>query len=136
MSGLGRRVPSDWRHYEKFALTPDTLPAGPVPVVIGVNWYSNFDRPEQDSRQSWVHWIGRGDLGRIRGGHCVAVHPHGMSDLTSWWDFYNQGAEGACVGFGSSRLMTLMNRKRYWARWLWDWAKATDEYGSETNPGD
>ena len=32
-------------------------------------------------------------------------------------------------------MMTLLNRKRYDARWLWDWAKSTDEW-DETNPGD
>ena len=31
--------------------------------------------------------------------------------------------------------MSLLNRKRYDARWLWDWAKSTDEW-PETNPGD
>ena len=32
-------------------------------------------------------------------------------------------------------MMSLLNRKRYDARWLWDWAKSTDEW-PETNPGD
>ena len=32
-------------------------------------------------------------------------------------------------------MMSLLNRKRYDARWLWDWAKSTDEW-AETNPGD
>ena len=32
-------------------------------------------------------------------------------------------------------MMSLLNRKRYDARWLWDWAKETDEW-PETNPGD
>jgi hypothetical protein len=32
-------------------------------------------------------------------------------------------------------MMSLLNRKRYDARWLWDWAKATDEW-TQTNPGD
>ncbi|HEX5901438.1 MAG TPA: hypothetical protein VFY32_18695, partial [Solirubrobacteraceae bacterium] len=49
--------------------------------------------------------------------------------------FYDQGKEGACVGFGCSRMMSLLNRKRYDARWLWDWAKATDEW-DDTKPGD
>ena len=25
-----------------------------------------------------------------------------------WWDFYDQGTEGACVGFGCSRMMSLL----------------------------
>jgi hypothetical protein len=133
--GLGRQVPTDWRHYEKFALTAETTPDTPTPVVIGVNWYSNFDHPVRDSRGRW--WIGKGDLGRIRGGHCVCIEPgdqldangkvvRSLQDTAGWYKFYDQGAEGACVGFGGSRLVTLLNRKRYDARWLWDWSKAND----------
>lgn len=132
---LGRRVPTDWTHYEKYPLTVPRLAeiTTPRPIVIGINWYSNFDNPVKDS--AGHSWIGKDSLGSIRGGHCVCLKPKGVSDRTGWWDFYDQGSEGACVGFGSSRMMTLMNRKRYFARWLWDSAKATDEW-SDTNPGD
>jgi hypothetical protein len=134
MSGLGRRVPKTWEHVEKYPLTIETAPAKPVPVVIGINWYSAFDRPAKDSSGAW--WIGRtANLGTIRGGHCVCLKPRSTSDLTTWWDFYDQGAEGACVGFGSSRMMSILNRERYLARWLWDKAKTADEWG-DTNPGD
>lgn len=133
---LGRKTPTDFSHVEKYPLTAPMLSAlpAPVPVVIGINWYSNFDDPQTDS--SGHHWIGRSSrLGYIRGGHCVCLKPRGVTDNTSWWDFYNQGNEGACVGFGWSRCMTLLNRERYFARWLWDMAKSTDEW-SDTNPGD
>jgi hypothetical protein len=135
---LGRRTPTDWRHVERFPLTAPTTPPKPVPVTIGVNWYENFDRPEQDKRGHW--WIGRGDLGGVRGGHCVCLEPGDLADgtlqdIAAWWAFYDQGAEGACVGFGSSRMMSLLNRKRYDARWLWDRAKEIDEW-PDTNPGD
>jgi hypothetical protein len=129
---LGRFIPDDWKHYERWALTSDTVPEAPTPVVIGVNWYSNFDRPVQKGRE-W--WIGEGDLGHIRGGHCVCVQSFNLKDHQAWWDFYDQGREGACVGFGSSRMMTLLDRGRYNARWLWDRAKERDEW-SDTNPGD
>src|SRR6185436_1026541 len=56
-------------------------------------------------------------------------------DINSWYSFYDQGQEGACVGFGSSRMMSLLNRRRYDARWLWNQAKRIDEW-PETNPGD
>lgn len=46
-----------------------------VPVAIGVNWYQNFDKPEYVNGE---YWIGRGDLGLIRGGHCVCIY--GASD--------------------------------------------------------
>ena len=50
-------------------------------------------------------------------------------------DFYDQGAEGACVGFGSSQMMSILNHRRYDARWLWNAAKMIDEW-PDTNPGD
>jgi len=49
--------------------------------------------------------------------------------------FYDQGAEGACVGFGSSQMMSILNHHRYDARWLWNHAKMIDEW-PDTNPGD
>jgi hypothetical protein len=140
MNPLGRRTPTDFDHVSAWPLTVTTVPAPPVPVTIGVNWYENFDRPAQDSRGRW--WIGRGELGQIRGGHCVCLEPGDPSvpgaseqDINSWWSFYDQGSEGACVGFGSSRMMSLLNRKRYDARWLWNRAKEVDEW-PDTNPGD
>lgn len=134
MSLLGRRAPISWEHVEKYPLSALRTAEIPVarPVTIGINWYSNFDSPVKKGTR-W--WVGLGDLGQIRGGHCVCLKTSKYSDLTSWWDFYNQGRQGACVGFGSSRMMSLMNRKRYDARWLWDEAKIVDGY-PDTNPGD
>ena len=83
-----------------------------MPVVLGVNWYVEFDQPQRDDRQRW--WIARdGNLTRIRGEHCVCLLPYGARDPISWWNFYDQGHEGACVGFGCSRMMSLFNRRRY-----------------------
>jgi hypothetical protein len=143
--GLGRRVPRDWDHVDKYPLTLASTPDTPVPVAIGVNWYSDFDRPVLKGNRYWIG-LNPGNLGSIRGGHCVCLEPgdqlnsdgtikRRIQDTTTWYDFYNQGAEGACVGFGASRMMSLLNRKRYDARWLWDMAKRTDEW-PETNPGD
>lgn len=133
---LGRRVPASWEHVERFPLSAHPSPPEGVPVVLGISWYTNFDRPERDGNH-W--WIGRGSLGTVRGGHCVCVPAYttlaGHSDLRAWWEFYDQGAEGACVGFGSSRCMSLLNRRRYNARWLWDHAKEVDEW-PDTRPGD
>jgi hypothetical protein len=47
----------------------------------------------------------------------------------------DQGREGACVGFGSSRMMTLLNRKRYDGFWLYHQAQLIDEY-SDTPPAE
>jgi len=109
------------------------VPTTPVPVVLGVNWYSNFDRPVMGNDGRW--WIGRGNLGRLRGGHAVCLKPQSLRDSAAWWRFYDQGREGACVGFAASRAMTLLNRKRLDARWLWNRSKECDEW-QETNPGD
>jgi hypothetical protein len=143
---LGRLIPDDWKHYEKWGLTAETLPVKPVPVVIGVNWYSDFDKPVWKNGRWWIG-LDPKNLGNIRGGHCVALEPgdeldpdtkkivHRYQDTTNWYKFYNQGHEGACVGFGSSRMMTLLNRRLYFGRWLWDRAKEIDPW-AETKPGD
>lgn len=136
---LGRFIPDDWRHVERYPLSamPEGKPLTRRPVVIGVNWYSAFDAPEKDetSGEFFVAKAGVAQLGRIRGGHCVCLEPGGTADTDDWYKFYDQGKEGACVGFGWSRCMSIFNRKEYAARWLWDAAKKRDEW-DETNPGD
>ena len=138
-SRLGRFIPDDWAHIESYPLTalaPEARPSR-QPVVIGVNWYREFDTPEKDANSA-EYWVARGGvktLTRVRGGHCVCLEPGGRPDQEAWWRFYNQGAEGACVGFGWSRCMSILNKEIYAARWLWDRSKETDEW-PETNPGD
>lgn len=131
---LGRRIPSNFNHVEKYPLTAATLPKKAAPVVAGVNWYTGFDSPKKDKDGKW--WVGKDskNIGGIRGGHCVCL-PHADSEPSSWYTYYNQGSEGACVGFGSSRVMSLLNRKMYEPRWLWNEAKKIDEW-DDTNPGD
>lgn len=116
------------------------VPAGLIPrnpVAVAINWYTNFDTPVTvQSGAVTRYFVGTSkNLGTVRGGHCVCLKSGNYVDLASWWDFYDQGAEGACVGFGSSRMMSLLNRKRYDARWLWDMAKSVDPW-PDTNPGD
>ena len=96
---LGRRPPSDWKHVDKYPLTAATAPEKPTPVVIGVNWYVEFDKPQ--GRPGSVLDRARREAGKILGGHCVCLKPRGHTDPVAWWDFYNQGTEGACVGFGT-----------------------------------
>ena len=52
-----------------------TAIASGQPCTIGVNWYDNFDFPEGSGKEVW---IGRGNLGQVRGGHCVCIY--GASD--------------------------------------------------------
>jgi hypothetical protein len=88
--------------------------------------------------REYRHLIHRGlsPLYAVRGGHCVCLKPGGeMSDRDEWRQFYNQGREGACVGFGWSRCRSLLNGQEYAARWHWDRAKERDQW-PQTNPGD
>jgi hypothetical protein len=133
MKALGRLIPKDFDHVSKYPLRAamiQTMPA--APVAFGVNWYSAFDKPVKQSNGQW--WVKTKNLGSIRGGHCVCA-PHVDNEPYSYYTFYDQGSEGACVGFGSSRMMGILNRKRYNARWLWDLAKTVDGW-TDTNPGD
>ncbi len=110
------------------------VPAKPTPVVIGVNWYAEFDEPAKDAEGHY--WIARdAKLTKVRGGHCVCLKPKGHSDPDAWWDFYNQGSEGACVGFGISRLASQLNRKTYDGFWLYHEAQKIDEWPGEDYDG-
>ncbi|MEN3313212.1 MAG: hypothetical protein V7645_2541, partial [Actinomycetota bacterium] len=65
-----------------------------------VNWYVEFDEPKKDA--DGHYWIARdAKLTKVRGGHCVCLKPKGHSDPDAWWDFYNQGSEGACLKAGT-----------------------------------
>lgn len=131
---MGRREPSDWRHVDRYPIRALAASARPVnvPVVIGIPWYTEFDRPVKGKDGRWrVATDGR--LTQVRGGHCVCLPPVGLSDRLAWWIFYNQGREGACVGFGCSRCQSLLNRKRYDAPWLYHTAQYGDEY-ADTPP--
>lgn len=129
---LGRRAPKDWKHVERYPLRALTLTVPVVPGVLGLNWYTNFDKPVKDGNR---YWVGRGDLGRVRGGHAICVKPYSVTDDTAWWDFYDQGNEGACVGYSCSRMMTLLNRKRYSAPWLYHESQKIDEWPGEDYDG-
>lgn len=136
LPALGRRAPVDFDHLERYplsALPADAMPQC-APVVLGVNWYEAFDVPQRSSDRRY--WIGTGpDLGRVRGGHSVCLLPARTTDPLAWWDFYDQGQEGACVGFASSRMMSLLNRRRYDARWLYHEAQKVDEWPGEGYDG-
>jgi hypothetical protein len=138
MSGpLGRNQPSDWEHVAKYpllGLEPEARPVH-VPVVAGINWYDNFDSPVQDKDGNY--WIGQftSRLGSIRGGHCICFEPvpdpsvkGKEQDNSVWWPFYDQGQEGSCVGHGVSRTMSLLNRQRYDALWLYHEAQRIGGY--------
>lgn len=130
---LGRKIPLNFDHVAKYALTPDTLPTKPTPVVLGINWYTRFDDPQQIGTRFWAARPGD-NLGTIRGGHAICAKPGDTKDYLSWWDYYNQGPTGRCVGFSLSRMMTLLNRVKYDAVWLYDKATEIDSWPGEHDP--
>lgn len=136
---LGRRPPTDFSHVSRYPLTEPRRVGvtTPTPVVIGVNWYVEFDEPSRTrERGRDVYWVARdGKLSTVRGGHCVCLKPKGVDDLDGWWSFYDQGSEGACVGYGISRLASLLNRVRYDASWLYHEAQRVDEWPGEGYDG-
>lgn len=133
---LGAFIPKEKPYAAQYPLRGadiNRLAGKPTPVVLGVDWYTNFDRPVQIGSR-W--WIGQSDdLGSIRGGHAVCLRPPALSDLTAWWQYYDQGSEGACVGFASTRMMTLLNRARYDAPWLYHEAQKVDYWPGEDYQG-
>jgi len=128
---LGRKIPTDWKHVERFPLSLATAPSTPVPVVLGINWYTNFMSPIKEGIR-W--WIGRGNLGPVLGGHAICAKSGNLRDYYLWYKFYNQ-QENSCVGFSCSRMMSLLNRVRYDAPWLYHEALKIDEWPGEADEG-
>jgi hypothetical protein len=106
--GLGRRVPTDFTHVEKYPLRAaiqdplDELVVPPKPAEVGLG-------------------------------------------LPPYWKTWDQGNEGACVGFGGSVMMGVTNSRQYWRLhkvtqqfrydpwWLYNEAQLVDEW-AETPP--
>lgn len=124
-SRLDRRIPQDWEHVSRYSLTAETMPTVPTPVVIGVNWYRPFYEPVKIGRRYWIGLDSK-NLGKVVGGHCVCLST--LPDPLSWWLYYDQGHEGACVGFGSSRAISHVERIRFDARWLYHEAQLVDAW--------
>lgn len=129
---LGQLPPTDDEHRRKYPLQAEQVPEANVPVVLGINWHRNFDRPEKVGNR---YFIGRGELGSVRGGHAVCLLPAGVRDYPAWWRMYDQGREGACVGFATCRMLTLLNRERYDAFELYRQAQRQDEWPGEAYSG-
>lgn len=63
----------------------------------------------------------------------VALRPPVSRNGIQYHRVYDQGNEGACVGFGESITMSILNRKYFDAWWLYREAQARDEW-SDTPP--
>jgi hypothetical protein len=140
--GLGRRVPTDFEHVEKYPLKAVGPEAAFGPAVWGINWYSDFDRPTQKSSGSEVgdeyeYWIGEdvNNLGYNQGGHAIAEPYYGAGDLVKWYEWYDQGYAPHCVGYSLSRAMSWLNRRFYDADWLYYEAQKVDEWDGEDYDG-
>ena len=107
------------------------MPTTPTPVVCGLNWHRSFD---ELAGKTGIVYLPR-PAGGVRGGHAVCLKPPGIHDPNGWWEFYNQGTEGACVGFASSRMMSLLNRERYDGFALYHQAQRIDEWDGENYDG-
>lgn len=126
--GFGRIPPSDDRHLQRYSLTPATMPTTPTPVVLGINWYEGFDRSHLTSVGTTFSFPPLANWGGIRGGHAICLKPPSVRDGDRWWAYYDQLNTSACVGFSSSRMMTLLNRARYEGSMLYLQAQLVDEW--------
>ena len=81
--------------------------------------------------------------------HALTVPPDGVEKglgLPTYWNLWDQGQEGACVGFGSSAMMGVTNTRqarlagssqtyRYAPFWLYRESQLVDEWG-DTPPAE
>jgi hypothetical protein len=119
--GLGLIKPPDTVHIERYPLSALGADAPTdTPVVVGFPWMSNFDSPV---KVDGVYWVGKGDLGHERGGHCFCLKPPALEDDPAWWTYYDQGQTGHCVGFGNARAQSLIHGIEFNATWLYNAAR-------------
>jgi hypothetical protein len=123
---LGRLAPPDDRHVRRYGLTTATMPSQPVPVLIGINWYENFDTPVKGADGSW--WIGRGEWGSVRGGHAIVGCSPLHRDRFQWKLAYHQQYDGPCGGYAGSRMMSMLNRRLYDGLSLYRAGQAVDDW--------
>lgn len=132
--GLGRIQPPDWKHVEKYPVRAILSAIDkPTPVVLGIDWHPEFDFPV---RYNDGYWVCRKSppVKNSLGGHAICAEsgvPNSAAD--SWQAFYDQGTTPHCVGYSTSYAMSLLNRKRYQAEWLY--ARCADIDGIPGDPG-
>lgn len=132
--GLGRRIPTDFKHVEKYPLKAVGPEAAYGPAVWGITWYSDFDEPVKDGDEYWIG-LDSNKLGYDVGGHAIAQPYIGANDLDQWYHWYDQGQTPHCVGYSLSRAMSWYNRRFYDADWLYYEAQKVDEWDGEDYDG-
>lgn len=131
---LGQKPAPDTQHRMLYPLAAlPTLPKK-VPVILAIDWYDAFDRPVLESGKWWLPGLGS-NWGSIRGQHAACLKPVGVSDLAGWWEYYNQGEEGACVAHACCRAKTLLERARFLPRPLYFEAQLIDPWPGGAYPG-
>ena len=112
-------APPDREHIEKYpvrVLSLLEMPSAP-PMTIGIPWYRSFMEDQLVKRDRI--WYIKDASGGVLGGHAICVPSQWRSDRDAWRKFYNQRDTGECVGYSTSRMMTILNRERYDAPWLY-----------------
>ncbi len=137
---LGRFIPDDWRHVERYplsALSDDDRPTR-APVVIGVNWYSAFDTPEQD--EASVSSSSRRPASRSSADPRRAPCASSRGAALGYRRLVRVLRPGPRRRLRRVRLVALhVDLQRQRVRrppQLWDSAKKRDEWPRETSPGD
>jgi hypothetical protein len=134
---LGRITPPDFEHVEKYpirSLTPLERPKS-VPVTLGIEWFPTYDSPIKGRDGRWRVRVADGRPSR--GGHAITLKPKGLEVASAWQAFYDQGDmsrplhpvdQSGCTGYSASYAMTMLNRERYSAPWLYWQNKLNDEW--------
>lgn len=132
---LGRRIPPDWNHVEKYPLKnlrKADRPKG-EPVVLGTNWYEAMFYPFE--KPNGEFWLKEDPMSSVVGGHAYCLRPDRVTDLGTWHELYDQGSRGACVGFSCARSRSLVERRKYDGNWIYDEALKIDEWPGEADEG-
>lgn len=125
--GLGRLAPTDDLHVRRYSLSADSIPSSPTPVILGVDWFTGFDKAGLREFDGGV-WIGRSPRGTVRGGHAICLKPPALTDPAGAYAHHNQGEEGRCVGEATTRASALTEGRLFDAEKLYVRAKEVDEF--------
>lgn len=120
------------KYLRRFSLTPETIPAKPTSVRIGINFYHNFFAPQID--KDGHAWIGKGRRwGKIDGGHAMIVPKQGAVLTQDLASYYNQHDTPQCVAYSNCLAATLDNDGQlYVPAWLYH--RSQDTYDRIPGP--